>query len=69
MSRIENRSIYPELQLEMYRRGENYEKLGEVLNLTKSAVGRRMTGKVLWEIDEIRELCKHYGKKFEELFP
>lgn len=68
MQQIEKIRKFPVLSLQMFINNDNYEKLGEVLGLTKSAVGRRMTGKVAWEIDEIRTLCDYYGKPFEELF-
>ena len=68
MKQIENKKRYPNLFAQMIIHNENYEKIGHLLNRTKSAVGRRMNGEVAWEIDDIKILCEHYEKTFEELF-
>lgn len=62
------KKIYPEISGELFKRNETYEEFGKAIGLTKSAVARRMTGVVKWQIDEIYSVCKHFGKDFYELF-
>lgn len=60
--------IYPEITVELLKRNETYEDFGKAIGMTRSAVARRMTGAVKWQIDEIYSVCKHFGKDFYELF-
>lgn len=42
--------------------------LAEQMHMTKSALNRRMTGKVEWYVSEVKLLCKIFDSTFEELF-
>lgn len=60
--------IFPEIEAELARRGENYEILGLGIGLTKASVQRRMSGVTPWALPEIKATCEYFGKSFYELF-
>lgn len=64
----EKRVMYPGLVAVMASRGETHASLGKVLNLSTSAVTRRISGETEWSLGEIRTICNHYRKSYYELF-
>lgn len=59
---------YPNLLAEIARKGETYESLATLLNISVSAVARRMNGSVEWSKSEIDTLCDHFSKDYDYLF-
>lgn len=59
---------YPGLVGEMARRGDTQETLANLLGITRSAISRRLSGKIEWSIGEIDKICEHYEKDYYELF-
>lgn len=58
----------PGLVAEMARRGEERKDLAQCLGIAYSALWRRMIGQTEWTNSEIKKVCEHYGKSYEELF-
>lgn len=59
---------YSNLFAEMARKGEVYKDMADLLNISVSAVWRRLNGEVEWSKSEIDTLCDHYGKDYDYLF-
>jgi hypothetical protein len=59
---------YPNLCAEIARCDETYATVSELLDISISAVSRRMNGAVEWSKREIDLLCDHYGKDYDYLF-
>lgn len=70
MGALENTKtvIYPNLRAEISRHGDTLEDLAAALNMSVSAVSRRLSGSIEWGIGEIDILCKRYNVAFEYLF-
>lgn len=62
------KSKYPELAAEMARRGDTQKTLSELLEIHRTAIGKRLSGETEWSISEIDKICEHYGKDYYELF-
>lgn len=62
------KTLYPYIIAEMTIHGETREELAEVLEMTKTALCRRLLGDIDWSLSEIRKVCIHYKKPPEELF-
>lgn len=62
------KAFYPNLVAEMIRHGDTARTLAESMNLTYSAIWRRMSGRQDWLISEITFICERYNMSFEELF-
>lgn len=59
---------YPNLLAEMARMGVTAAALGELLNISLSAVYRRLNGLTEWSKSEIDTICDHFGKDYDYLF-
>lgn len=64
----EKRVEYPGLVAVMASRGDTHASLADVLDISTSAVSRRISGEVEWSLGEIRTICNHYKKSYYELF-
>ena len=60
--------IFPEIELEMEKRGETQEDLAKILELDRTQVCRKLSGDVQWSIGDIEVMTHHYNKDFWELF-
>lgn len=60
--------LYHGLLAEMARYGDTNQTLAELLGITNSSVGRRISGEVQWSIDEVNTICYYYDKDYYELF-
>ena len=61
-------TVFPEIELEMRKRGETQKDLSRILGIAVSQVCRRLKGEVQWSIGDIEVLTLHYNKDFWELF-
>lgn len=59
---------YKKVFMEMNKRRERIEHMAVLLGVSDVTVRNKLSGVSEWTISEIRELCTHYGMKFEELF-
>lgn len=59
---------FPNLVAEMARNGETQKDLAALLNISRSKMSRKMTGKSLWTIPDVEIICNHYKKDYYELF-
>ena len=62
------RVVHPKLAQKMTSCGMSQKDLAERMHMTKSALNRRMTGKVEWYVSEVKLLCKIFDTTFEDLF-
>lgn len=60
--------VHLKLASKMTSCGMTQKDLAEQMHMTKSALNRRMTGKVEWYVSEVKLLCKIFDATFEELF-
>jgi hypothetical protein len=59
---------FQKIKDELYFRRETYEDLGKIIDKSASTVSKKIIGEVRWNEDEIRKVCIHFNKSFEELF-
>ena len=59
---------YPNLLLEIKRRGETQDDLSELLGISRTTVNFKLSGKSDWTISEIEAICEHYDKDYYDLF-
>lgn len=59
---------YPNLILEIKRRGETQDDLSKLLGIARTTVNFKISGKREWTISEIEAICNHYEKNYYELF-
>jgi len=59
---------YPNLLAEMKRSGETQDNVASLLNLSRTTVNWKISGKSEWTISEIEILCEHYKKDYYDLF-
>lgn len=60
--------VHLKLASKMAQKGITQKDLAEQMHMTKSAINRRMTGAVEWNVSDIKNLCGIFGATFEELF-
>lgn len=60
--------VHIKLASMMSQKGLTQRDLAEKMHMTRSAVNRRMTGAVEWNVSDIKHLCAIFGATFEELF-
>lgn len=68
MSRPLQTIKYPNLLAEIKRSGETQDDVAKLLNITRTTVNFKISGRREWTISEIESLCEHYGKDYYELF-
>jgi DNA-binding Xre family transcriptional regulator len=59
---------YPNLILEIKRRGETQDDLSKILGITRATFNLKLQGKSEWTISEIEKICEHYDMNYYELF-
>lgn len=59
---------YQNLKDEMYLNRETNEDLGRIIGKSASTVSKKIAGDIKWNDEEIKKVCIHYKKPFEELF-
>ena len=59
---------YPKILAEMDLHREGQKDLAKLLNVKQPTIWRKLMGRNEWKISEIEILCKHYKKKYEQLF-
>ena len=59
---------YPNLILEIKRRGETQDDLSKLLGITRTTFNFKLQGKSEWTISEIEKICEHYDMNYYELF-
>ncbi len=60
--------LFPEIAIEMAKRGENQQDLANLLQLDRTTVTRKLNGEIEWSIGDIEVMCLHYDKDFYVLF-
>lgn len=60
--------VHLKLASKMTSCGMSQKDLAAEMHMTKSALNRRMTGKVEWYVSEVKLLCKIFDCKFEDIF-
>ena len=60
--------MFPEIELEMEKRGETRQDLAKLLELDVSQISRKLRGEIQWSIGDIEVLIAHYCRDFYELF-
>ena len=60
--------MYKEIVNQMKKKKETQQDVANLLQLDQTQISRKISGHVIWSIDEIKILCKHYNMKFEKLF-
>lgn len=60
--------VHLKLAQKMTSCGMSQKDLAAQMYMTKSALNRRMTGRVDWGVTEVKLLCKIFDSTFEELF-
>ena len=60
--------LYPNLRAEMARRGDKLQDLADLFNTSLPSINRRLSGEIVWDINEINALCNRYNVPFEILF-
>lgn len=59
---------YPNLILEIKRRGETQDDLSKLLGISRTTFNFKLQGKSEWTISEIEKICEHYDMNYYELF-
>ena len=59
---------FQSLKDEMYLKRESNEDLAKLLKLSPVTIYKKLRGEVRWFDNEIKIICEHYNKPFEELF-
>lgn len=59
---------YPNIIMEMARNGDTFDRIADLLGITRQTVVAKLNGKSDFGIGEIETLCKYYKKDFYELF-
>lgn len=59
---------YPNLILEIKRRGETQDNLSKLLGISRTTFNFKLQGKSEWTISEIEKICEHYEMNYYELF-
>ena len=59
---------YPNLLLEIKRCGETQDDISKLLNLSRTTVNFKLSGRSEWTISEVEKICEHYDKNYYELF-
>ena len=66
---IEQKMIrFPNMLAEIARSGKTYQEIAELLNLSPSSFGRRLSGQIEWSKSEIDTLCDYFKKPYDYLF-
>jgi predicted transcriptional regulator len=47
------------VRAELARRGQSQEALGQILNLSQSAVSRRLSGRKAFDVAELAKIAEH----------
>lgn len=59
---------YPELAAEIAKSGELQSDIAKLLSIGQATACRKINGQTDWTLSEIKILCTHYKKSFEDLF-
>lgn len=59
---------FQKIKDELYFKRETYADLAIILGVSSSTVSKKINGSVKWNDEEIRKICIHFKKSFEQLF-
>lgn len=59
---------FPNLRKAMKSSRDKIKDLADALCMSRSACENRLRGKTMWNLDDIRRVCKRYHLTFEYLF-
>ncbi len=60
--------VYPTLEAEMARRGENQTYIANLLETNPANICRKLLGISEWTIGDVEILCDHFNMEFSKLF-
>lgn len=59
---------YPNLIIEMDKKGDSFEHLAQILGLTQTTIINKVYGRTKFKLLETEKICSYYKKDYEELF-
>lgn len=59
---------FPNLIYEMNLRNDTRKDIAKLLNLSRTSVDRRFSGKTRWQMEDIDLICNRYHRSYYYLF-
>lgn len=68
MKQKEKKVLYPKIAEELKKRKETQKDLANGINMSEKAISRRLNGIVVWDLEEVKAVCKYFDLSFDDLF-